>query len=133
MKVNCGVIKVHAILAQAASAQVSHGNSGPCCSFCCCILSASGVSTYQEIHYVRPANFSLSSCPGQPCLTLGQYTEQMTSLQDPFLFYWLATTLELKQSTSQMFLELLSKPTNLQLPTSCAARALVSCVIMSLI
>ena len=42
------------------------------------VLSATDVFTYQEIHYVRPANSSLLSCPGQPCLTIGQYTEQMS-------------------------------------------------------
>ena len=40
------------------------------------LLSVSGVSARQEVHYVRSANSSLTSCPGQPCLTLGQYTEQ---------------------------------------------------------
>ena len=42
------------------------------------LLSVSGVSARQEVHYVRSASSSLSSCPGQPCLTLGQYTEQMS-------------------------------------------------------
>ena len=42
------------------------------------LLSVSGVSAQQEVHYVRSASSSLSSCPGQPCLTLGQYTEQMS-------------------------------------------------------
>ena len=39
------------------------------------LLPASGVST-KEVNFVYPANSSSSSCPGQPCLTLGQYTEQ---------------------------------------------------------
>ena len=40
------------------------------------LLSVSGVSAWQEVHYVRSASSSLTSCPGQPCLTLGQYTEK---------------------------------------------------------
>ena len=39
------------------------------------LLSISGVSTHNA-YYVRPTNSSILSCPGQPCLTLGQYTQQ---------------------------------------------------------
>ena len=34
-------------------------------------------TTAQKVYYVKPSGSSLnSSCPGQPCLTLAQYTEQ---------------------------------------------------------
>ena len=39
------------------------------------LLSISGVSTH-DAYYVRPTDSSILSCPGQPCLTLGQYTQQ---------------------------------------------------------
>ena len=32
-------------------------------------------SAVSDIHYVRPADSPLSSCPGQPCLTLHEYAE----------------------------------------------------------
>ena len=39
------------------------------------LLLASSVST-QSVRYVRPNNTSPQNCPGQPCCTLDQYTEQ---------------------------------------------------------
>ena len=74
------------------------------------ILSLVMWSALARVHYVKPNNYTSLICPGQPCLTLDQYTQQTAtyfSTGSTFLFlpgnHTLQTIIELKDISDVVF------------------------------
>ena len=68
------------------------------------------MTSNQYVHYVKPSKYLSPSCPGQPCLTLDQYTQQTATYfttGSTFLFlpgnHTLQTTIELKDTSDVEF------------------------------